>query len=95
VDGKLWSLLLVKLALKVAAALGRSRDAVLKEVNCLGLEDDDTLKFSLSSSSKLDREGWLRSVEEAFMMLNAGNKKPSFARGTYIYTSLNMNTHAR
>ena len=70
-EWKLWSLLLVKLALKGAVALGRSGDAVLKRVKRLGLEDDDTLKFCLFSS-KLDREGWLRSVEEAFMMLNTG-----------------------
>jgi len=62
----------VKLALKGAVALGRSGDAVLKRVKRLGLGDDDTLKFSLSSSSKLDREGWLRSCEEALRMLNAG-----------------------
>lgn len=57
---------------KIAAALGKSEASVRSKINRLKLklEDDNNANFQLSSSSNLDVEGELPSVEETLKMLN-------------------------
>jgi len=58
---------------KIAAVLGKTEVSVRCKMQRLKvkLEDDDGLNFQVSSSSNLDAEGELQSVEEALKMLNA------------------------
>jgi len=57
---------------KIAALLGKTEASVRSKIQRLKLkvEDDDGLKFNMSSSSNLDAEGELQSVEEALKLLN-------------------------
>jgi hypothetical protein len=58
-------------AAKIAAAFGKSKDAILKKCNRLGLEVVDAVKMTQTTTSKLDLSMDLPSVEEALKMLNA------------------------
>jgi hypothetical protein len=57
---------------KIAAALGKSEESVRAKIRRLKLkcEEDEQANFQCSSSSKLDVEGELPSVEETLKMLN-------------------------
>ena len=56
---------------KIAALLGKTVDSVKQKIKRLKLEVGGPLKFSEPSSSNLDAEGELQSVEEALKLLNA------------------------
>ena len=57
---------------KIAAALGKSEESVRAKIRRLKLklEEDEQRNFQCSSSSKLDVEGELPSVEETLKLLN-------------------------
>ena len=59
---------------KIAAALGKTRDAILKKAQRLGLEVVGATKFSPTTTSKLELNAELISIEEALKMLNAALK---------------------
>lgn len=55
---------------KIASALGKSVDAIKHKINRLGLEVVVPVNFSETTTSKLDKNGELQSVEEALKLLN-------------------------
>jgi len=58
---------------KIAAILGKTTEAVRQKIIKLKLEEQQQ-KISSCSSSKLDAEGELQSVEEALKLLNGALK---------------------
>lgn len=59
---------------KIALTLGKSKDAILKKCSRLGLEVVGAVKITQTTTSKLDLNADLPSVEEALKMLNAALK---------------------
>jgi len=58
----------------IAAVLGKTEGAVRNKMRRLKLEEVDKLNSNLSTSSNLDAEGKLQSIEEALKMLNGALK---------------------
>lgn len=59
----------------IAAKLGKSRGAILKKAERLGLEVVVTKNFSQTTTSELDLGGELPSVEDVLKLLNAALKE--------------------